>query len=261
MPKFAANLSFMFQEWNFLDRFDAAAGAGFSAVEFISPFGYEADAIAAKLARNNLDLALFNLAVGDFAAGERGLAALPGRFESVKAELEQALVYAAATGTKRLHLMAGLVDPRDSAAMDAFCRSIIHAADRLAGARIDLLLEPINGRDIPGYFLDDYGTAVRLIEELARANVKLQFDVYHRQILHGDVTTSLRALLPLIGHIQIASVPSRQEPDGEELNYAFLFAELDRLGYAGFVGCEYRPRAGTMEGLGWFAPYARSKAP
>jgi hydroxypyruvate isomerase len=257
MPKFAANLSFLFQEWSFLDRFDAAAAAGFAAVEFVSPYEYPADAIAAKLAQNHLQLALFNVAAGDFAAGERGFAALPGRFEAVRADLERALLYAAATGTTRLHLMAGLADPRDAAAVDAFRRSVSHAGERLAKAGVDLMLEPINGRDIPGYFLNDYAAAVRLIEELALPNVKLQFDVYHRQILHGDVTKSFHSLLPLIGHVQIASVPSRQEPDAEELNYPYLFAEMDRLGYAGFVGCEYRPRAGTREGLGWFAPYAR----
>jgi hydroxypyruvate isomerase len=261
MPKFAANLSFLFQEWSFLDRFDAAAAAGFAAVEFLSPFDYSVEAIAAKLAHNHLELALFNVAIGDFAAGERGLAALPGRLGEVKADLERALTYAAATGTKRLHLMAGLADPRDAAAIDSFRGAVLYAAERLAEDGIDLLLEPINGRDIPGYFLNDYPAAVRLIDEFADElvlpNVKLQFDVYHRQILHGDVTESFRALLALIGHVQIASVPSRQEPDGEELNYPFLFAEMDRLGYAGFVGCEYRPRASTQEGLGWFAPYTR----
>lgn len=133
----------------------------------------------------------------------------------------------------------------------------MYAAERFAEKGIDVLLEPINGRDIPGYFLNDFPAAVRLIEDWGQANVKLQFDIYHRQILHGDVTASFRALLPLIGHVQIASVPSRHEPDAEELHYPFLFEEMDRLGYAGFVGCEYRPRAGTREGLGWFASYRR----
>ena len=257
MPTFAANLSFLFQEWSFLDRFDAAADAGFVAVEFLSPYEAPAEAIAAKLAQNRLTLALFNAAVGDFAAGERGIGALPQRRREVEADIERALGYAALTGTKRLHFMAGLADPADPAAREAFRSNVLHAAERAARDGVEILLEPINGRDIPGYFLNDFGTAVQLIEALGRANVKLQFDIYHRQILHGDVAKSFAALLPRIGHVQIASVPSRQEPDGEELNYPFLFAEMDRLGYAGFVGCEYRPRAGTREGLGWFAPYAR----
>jgi 2-dehydrotetronate isomerase len=259
MPKFAANLSFLFQEWNFLDRFDAAAAAGFSAVEFISPYEHPPEKIAAKLAQNHLQLALFNVATGDFALGERGIAALPGRLDDVKKDLARARTYAAATGVQRLHLMAGLADPRDGEAVRAFRDAVMFAAEFLAEDGMDLLLEPINGRDIPGYFLNHYAAAVQLIEDAGRANVKLQFDVYHRQILHGDVTKSFGALLPLIGHVQIASVPSRQEPDGEELNYPYLFAEMDRLGYAGFVGCEYRPRAGTREGLDWFAPYSRSK--
>ena len=257
MPTFAANLSFMFHEWRFIDRFDAAADCGFAAVEFISPYELSPDAIAAKLAQNRLELALFNVATGDFAAGERGIAALPGATERVEADLERALVYAAATGAKRLHLMAGVASPHDDAARQTFRANVLYAAERAAKDDIAILLEPINGRDIPGYFLGDYPAAVRLIKELGRANVKLQFDVYHRQILHGDVAKSFAALLPLIDHVQIASVPSRQEPDGEELNYPFLFAEMDRLGYAGFVGCEYRPRAGTREGLGWFKPHAR----
>ena len=257
MPKFAANLSFLFQEWNFLVRFDAAADAGFSAVEFISPYEHPPEKIAAKLAQNHLHLALFNVAAGDFAAGERGMAALPGRFDEVKKDLARARTYAVATGAKRLHLMAGLADRRDGEAVEAFRRATLFAAEFFAEGGIDVLLEPINVRDIPGYFLNDYAAAVQLIGDVGQPNVKLQFDVYHRQILHGDVAKSFGALLPLIGHVQIASVPSRQEPDGEEINYPYLFAEMDRLGYAGFVGCEYRPRAGTNEGLGWFAPYAR----
>ncbi|MHB8886887.1 MAG: 2-oxo-tetronate isomerase [Methylovirgula sp.] len=257
MPRFAANLSFMFGEWSFLDRFDAAADAGFTAVEYLFPYDFAPDAIAARLTRNGLSQALFNLPPGDFAGGERGIAALPERFEELKAGVAQALSYAKATGAKRLHMMAGIAAPQDPAACAAYRRAIAFAAEQLAGEGLELLLEPINPRDIPGYFLHDYGLALQLIEDLRMPNVKLQFDVYHRQILHGDVTVAFRSLLPLIGHVQIASVPSRQEPDGEELNHPFLFAELDRLGYEGFVGCEYRPRGETLAGLGWFRPFAR----
>lgn len=261
MPRFAANLSLMFQEWCFLDRFDAAADAGFAAVEYLFPYETSPDAIAARLEKNQLEQALFNLPPGDFSAGERGLAALPDRFDELKAGVAKALVYARATGAKRLHLMAGIAESSNDAACTAYRRAVIYVAEKLAAEGIDLLIEPINRRDFPGYFLHDFDYAARLIADLALPNIKLQFDVYHRQILHGDVTCALRALLPLTGHIQIASVPSRHEPDDEELNFPFLFEEIDRLGYAGYVGCEYRPRGGTLAGLGWFRPFSRSPRP
>jgi hydroxypyruvate isomerase len=260
MPRFAANLSMMFNEWPFLDRFAAAAESGFSAVEFLFPYAHSAEAVAERLARNGLTQALFNMPPGDWEAGERGLAALPDRFDELKAGVETALVYARATGAKRLHLMAGLADPGDPRARESYRRAVLHAAERLAADGLDLVLEPINGRDMPGYFLNDFAAAEALIGELSLPNLKLQFDVYHRQIMHGDVTMALRRLMPVVGHVQIAAVPSRGEPDGEELNYPFLFAELDRLGYDGFVGCEYRPRGATVDGLGWFAPYRAEAA-
>jgi 2-dehydrotetronate isomerase len=258
MPVFAANLTMMFTEWSFLDRFDAAAEAGFTAVEYLFPYEASPAAIAERLTRNNLQQALFNLPPGDWAAGERGIAALPGRFDALKADVERALNYAAATGVKRLHLMAGLADPTDSEAATSYRRSLAYAAERLAEKGIDLLIEPINSRNMPGYFLNDFGAAERLISGLGLANLKLQFDIYHRQIIHGDVAMALRRLMPITGHIQIASVPSRHEPVGEELNYPYLFGEIDRLGYKGFVGCEYTPRGPTLDGLAWFKPFARS---
>lgn len=258
MPVFAANLTMMFNEWTFLDRFDAAAEAGFTAVEYLFPYEVPPEAIAERLARNKLEQALFNLPPGDWAAGERGIAALPERCDDLKSSVDKALDYAAATGAKRLHLMAGLSDPSDPEAASCYRRSVAYTAGRLAEKRIDLLIEPINGRNMPGYFLDDFGKAERLIAELALPNVRLQFDVYHRQIMHGDVAMALRRLLPVTGHIQIASVPSRHEPDGEELNYSYLFEEIDRLGYDGYVGCEYNPRGSTLDGLAWFNPFRRS---
>ncbi|YCI05388.1 hydroxypyruvate isomerase family protein [Ensifer sp. D2-11] len=258
MPVFAANLTMMFTELPFLDRFDAAADAGFAAVEYLFPYEVPPEAIAERLARNSLEQALFNLPPGDWAAGERGIAALPGRFDALKSDVDKALDYAATTGAKRLHLMAGLADPRDPEAASCYRRSVAYTAERLADEGIDLLIEPINGRNMPGYFLNDFGTAERLIAELALPNLKLQFDIYHRQILHGDVAMALRHRMPVTGHIQIASVPSRHEPDGEELNYRYLFEEIDRLGYGGFVGCEYNPRGQTLDGLGWFKPFRRS---
>ncbi|MCO4318503.1 hydroxypyruvate isomerase family protein [Phyllobacterium sp. 21LDTY02-6] len=258
MPKFAANLTMMFTEWPFLDRFDAAADAGFGAVEYLFPYEVEPGEIALRLERNRLEQALFNLPPGDWAGGERGMAALPERFDDVAASVGRALDYAAATGVRRLHLMAGIADRSSPAASAAYRRSIVHVAERLASAGIDLLLEPINGRNMPGYFLDDFAFAAALIEELRLPNLKLQFDIYHRQIMDGDVVMALRRLLPIIGHVQIASVPSRHEPDDEEINYPYLFAELDRLGYAGFVGCEYNPRNHTLDGLRWFQSFKRS---
>lgn len=255
MPRFAANLSLMFTERPFLERFAAAARAGFTAVECLFPYAHPPEAIAARLAQHGLTLALFNLPPGDWEAGERGLAALPERFAELQAGLATGLLYAAATGAGRIHLMAGLADARDESARAAYRRAVAHAAERVGRAGLDLLIEPINRRTMPGYFLADVEAAAALIRELDLPNLKLQFDLYHCQILHGDVTARLRTHLPLVGHVQVASVPDRHEPGTGELAEAFLFAELDRLGYAGFVGCEYHPAAGTEAGLGWFAPY------
>ena len=255
MPRFAANLTLMFTEVPFLDRFAQAAEAGFEAVEFLFPYEHPPEAIGERLKAHGLTQALFNLPPGDWAAGERGLAALPDRFEELKAGVETALAYARATGVKRLHLMAGMADRSDSRAQDSYRRAVGWTAERVGREGLDLVLEPINARNMPGYFLNDFDYAADLIRALALPNLKLQFDLYHCQILHGDVTMRLRALMPMVGHVQTASVPERHEPGSGEMNDAFLFAELDRLGYDGFVGCEYNPRAGTREGLGWFDAY------
>lgn len=259
MPRFAANLSMMFNEHAFLDRFDAAAAAGFTAVEFLFPYEHAPEMIADRLSRNGLTLALFNLPPGNWAAGERGLASLPDRFEELKEGVARALDHAAASGAKRIHMMAGLAGRADHDAERAYIGAVSWTAERFAAQGIDLLIEPINGRDMPGYFLNDFAYAEALVSDLDIPNLKLQFDIYHRQILHGDVTVALRRLMPMIGHVQIASVPSRHEPMSGELADAFLFAELDRAGYQGFVGCEYRPRAGTLEGLSWFRPWAAAR--
>jgi 2-dehydrotetronate isomerase len=259
MPRLAANLSMMFTEVPFLDRFDAAARAGFTSVEFLFPYEHPADAIGERLQRNGLTQALFNLPPGDWAAGEKGFASLPERFDDLKQSLHTALPYAKATAVKRLHLMAGIADRSDAKAVAAFRKSVATAAEFFAPHGLDVVIEPINSRNVPGYFLNDFGFARDLIDELKIPNLKLQFDIYHCQIIHGDVTMRLREMMPITGHVQIASIPSRNEPDGEELNYPFLFAELDRLGYRGFVGCEYNPRGKTTDGLGWFNSYAGVK--
>lgn len=251
MPKFAANLTMMFNEWEFLDRFAAAADAGFTAVEFLFPYAHSPDAIAERLRRHSLTQALFNLPPGNWDGGERGLAALPERARDFAASLATAMPYALATGVPRVHLMSGIADRRSPAALDAYRTALIQACELFHAKGIDVLIEPLNPRDMPGYLLNDYGFAADLIAELKQPNLKLQYDIYHRQILQGDILKSLDALLPIIGHIQVASVPKRNEPGSGELNDAAIFRHLDAMGYSGFVGCEYRPAAGTLEGLSW----------
>jgi 2-dehydrotetronate isomerase len=248
-PRFAANLSWLFQEWSFLDRFAAAADAGFTAVEYLFPYDHAPGDIARRLARHGLTQVLFNLPPGGFAAGERGIAALPGREQEFRASVETALHYARATGTPRLHLMAGVA--AGDGAMAAYRDALKFACAAAARDDIDILIEPINGRDIAGYLMNDFGLAERLIGELGLPNLKLQFDIYHRQILHGDVTRGLETLLPITGHIQVASVPGRHEPTTGELDDVRVFETLKRLGYCGHIGCEYRPANGTLAGLGW----------
>jgi hydroxypyruvate isomerase len=257
MPRFAANLSMMFTEWEFLDRFKAAGDAGFRAVEFLFPYEFAAEKVGLALAGAELEQALFNLPPGDWAKGERGMAALPGREAEFRAGIDTALAYAHETGVKRLHMMAGHADPKDPAAQKAYRASLSYAADILAEHDIDLLLEPINSKDMPGYFLNDFDQAAAYVREADRPNVKLQFDMYHCELIHGDVSARLKALLPLIGHVQIARANGRHEPDASGPDYPKLFAELDAIGYDGFVGCEYRPAAGTLEGLGWFSQYRK----
>jgi 2-dehydrotetronate isomerase len=251
MPKFAANLSMMFTEWEFLDRFAAAADAGFTAVEYLFPYAFKPDEISERLTRNNLVQALFNLPPGDWNAGDRGLAALPERRDEFRASVTTALPYAQATGATRLHMMSGIADAKDHAAQASYREALKYACDLASPLGLDILIEPINGRDMPSYFLNDFSTAVELIAAMGLPNLKLQYDIYHRQIQHGDVTKSLESLLPIIGHIQIASVPNRNEPGTGELDDARIFKHIDAIGYTGFIGCEYRPANGTLKGLSW----------
>ncbi|WP_448095830.1 2-oxo-tetronate isomerase [Luteibacter yeojuensis] len=259
MPRFAANLTMMFNEHAFLDRFAAAASAGFDQVEFLFPYDHPAGLVAERVRRAGLSVVLMNLPAGRWEAGERGLAALPSRAGEVREAFERAVPYILELKVPRVHLMAGIA-PNDDEHGRAYRDAVAWCAERAAELGVDIMLEPVNRRDMPGYFMSDVDAAVHLIEELGLPNVRLQLDIYHAQIIHGDVTTRLRRVFEHLGHVQIASVPSRNEPDGEELNYPFLFDELDRLGYEGYVGCEYRPRGRTEEGLGWLAAYGhRSK--
>ncbi|MDT4818910.1 2-oxo-tetronate isomerase [compost metagenome] len=257
MPRLAANLTMMYTEHPFLDRFKAAAGDGFSGVEFLFPYEFAAADLKSRLEENGLTQALFNAPPGDWAAGERGIASLPGRESEFQRGFEQALEYAAALGNRSLHVMAGLIGSgQDRAAhRDVYLKNLAWAARAAAPAGIAVVIEPINTRDIPGFFLNRQDDAQAICAEVGADNLKVQFDIYHCQIVEGDIAVKLLRDMAGIGHIQIAGVPDRHEPDLGELNYPYLFERIDALGYTGWIGCEYRPKAGTSEGLGWAQPY------
>lgn len=256
MPKFAANLSMMFTELDFLDRFAAAADAGFNAVEFLFPYEWPAEALRARLDEHGLTMALFNVYPGDWAAGEKGLAALPGREDEFPPSIFQALAYAEVLGCPKLHLMSGFAaDIHDPELRAHYVENVRWAADQAADAGRLLVLESLNEYDNPGYYLPTVAHTVDLITEIDRDNVRLQFDFYHAQLTDGDITHLVERVAGLIGHVQLASVPARNEPDRGELFYPFVLEALDRTGYDGWVGCEYRPAAGTTEGLGWLDAY------
>lgn len=257
MPRFAANLSTMFQEHAFPNRFAAATAAGFAGVEFLFPYDHDAALLAGRLRAHGLTQALFNLPPGDWAAGERGTAALPGREAEFRAGVERAVAYAGALGCRTLHCMAGLLPAADER---VYRGNLRHAARACAAAGLTLVIEPINTRDVPGYFLTRQDQARGIIEDLAEPNLRLQLDLYHCQIMEGDLARRLRGLLPVVAHVQVAGVPDRQEPDRGEVRFPFLFDLLDGLGYQGWIGCEYRPKGTTEAGLGWFAPYRAARA-
>lgn len=255
MPQFAANLTMMFNEVPFPERFGAAARAGFKGVEFLFPYDYPARDVAGWLRQHDLQNVLFNLPPGNWAAGERGIASLPGREEEFRAGVARGIQYALALGTPRVHMMAGLLPPGADRAMHrkVYLDNLRYAARALAPHGISLLIEPINGRDMPGYFVHSQAEGHALRVECGEPNVLVQMDFYHAQIVEGDLATTFRREQGGIGHVQIASVPSRNEPDDGEVNYPYLFRLLDELGYDGWIGCEYRPRGRTEDGLGWLA--------
>jgi hydroxypyruvate isomerase len=264
MPRFAANLSMMYAEHAFLERFAAAAADGFAAVEFLFPYEWPAATLAALLAEHRLEQVLFNAPPGDFAGGERGIACLPGRESEFRSGVERALEYAAALRCPRLHLMAGLVPAGSSreSLRATYLANLAWAAGKADAAAVDILIEPINTRDIPGYFLNRQDQAHAIVAELDVPRLKVQMDLYHCQIVEGDVATKLRRYLPggRVGHLQIAGVPERHEPDRGELDYGYLFEVIDELRYPGWIGCEYRPAAGTTSGLGWLQRVRRAAA-
>ena len=254
MPKFAANLSFLFTDLPFPARFQAAAQAGFKGVEYLFPYDWPASEVAGWLTAAGVEQVLFNLHPGDWAAGERGLACLPDRHGDFADSVEQALEYAMLLDCRQVHCMAGLrpAGVAESVLEENYIANLRHAADHLATAGVTVMIEPINSRiDMPGYWLDDIDKALRLIETIGRSNVRLQLDLYHAQIIQGDLARSIEENIAQIGHVQIADNPGRHEPGTGEINYPFLLSLLDRLGYAGWVGCEYKPLTTTEAGLGW----------
>ena len=253
MLKFSANLSFLFTELAFIERFSAAKRAGFDSVEYLFPFDYPPEVLEETLRECELEQALFNVHAGDWDAGERGLAALEGRQSEFKASIEQAAAYADVLGNRRVHIMSGIADFNDSKAFKTYVDNIRWAADFLNPLGIKALIEPINSRDMPGYFLTTPEQAAEVIHQVDRTNVKMQFDIYHAQIMGGDLISRIDRYWSLIDHIQIASVPERHEPSMGEINYPYLFNWLKAKGYQGFIGCEYRPKKNTLEGLDWLA--------
>lgn len=263
MPRFAANLSFLFTELPFPERFEAAARAGFAGVECLFPYAYPAEDIRRWLRETGLTQVLFNLPAGDWQAGERGLAAQPGREAEFAAGLELALDYARTLGCTRLHALSGLVlpDVPEAEQTAVFCANIAAAARRASAAGVTLLIEPINSRvDMPGYWLDTPARAFALQHRLADTGLRVQLDLYHAQIMAGDLTRTLERHLAAIGHIQVADNPGRHEPGSGEIHYPYLFRRLDALGYAGWIGCEYKPATTTWAGLEWFAPWRQPAA-
>lgn len=257
MPKFSANISFLYADLPFLDRFAAAAKDGFRAVEYVGPYDLPAAEVAAALNTDGLTQALFNLPAGNWDAGERGIGCHGDRVAEFQAGVMTAIRYGQALGCTRINCLAGIaqagtsVEDRDAILVD----NLKYAAPRLADAGITLLLEPINLRDIAGFHVSTTDHAERLLDAVGSDNLLIQYDIYHTQVMQGDLIPTYARLKDRIGHVQIADNPGRHEPGTGEINYPFVFSELDRLGYDGWIGCEYKPRSGTTAGLGWMKPY------
>jgi hydroxypyruvate isomerase len=253
MPRLAANLSMMFNEVPFLERFAAARKAGFEGVEYLFPYDIPAAELRTRLTGEGLTQVLFNMPPGDWARGERGLASLPGREPEFRESVKKALDYAAALDCRQIHCMAGIVpagvSPVTAAAV--YAANLARAAEQAQPAGVRLVIEPINHRDMPGYFLNTQAQGAAVVEAIGRDRLGLQFDVYHVQVTEGDITKRMEQFMPVIAHMQIADVPARNEPGTGEIGWPFVFRRIDELGYKGWVGCEYRPAGETVEGLHW----------
>ena len=253
MPRFNANLSMMFHEHDFIDRFGAAANAGFQGVEFLFPYAYSIADLKEALEANQLTQVLFNLPPGDWEKGERGMCCHPNRQNEFRESVELALEYAKGLGCKQIHAMAGIKPEGvpEEALLETYAENLKYASQLCAQQNVRLLIEAINSRDMPGYFLNHSAQAISVIDKVASSNLWFQYDIYHMQIMEGDLSPTITELLPRIAHFQIADTPGRHEPGTGEINYPFLFSKLDELGYEGWVGCEYRPLSGTLTGLSW----------
>jgi hydroxypyruvate isomerase len=253
MPKFAANLGFLYTELPFLERFGAAARAGFRAVEFASPYEFEAGDIARAATDAGVEVILFNLPMGNREAGDFGMACLPGREAEFRAGVAKALLYAGVLGTRRINCICGKTPPGSDprALRETLIENLRYAGAELAKAGITLMIEPLNTRDVPGIHLSGSQQAADLVRDAGLANMKIQYDCYHMQVMEGDLAETMKRLLPLIGHVQFADSPGRHEPGTGEIRYPFLFGHLDRIGYDGWVAAEYRPSGATNDSLGW----------
>ncbi|MCK5923994.1 MAG: hydroxypyruvate isomerase [Methylococcales bacterium] len=255
MPKFAANLSLLFTEVDFEERFERAARAGFQAVEYLFPYAFDKQRLAGLLKEHDLQQVLHNMPPGNWAAGERGIAILPERTDEFRASVDMTIEYATVLGCPHVNCLAG-VKPEgveDAVLRDTFIGNLRYAAERLAASGIKLLVESINPKDIPGFYLNTSAQAMAIIDAVGHDNHYFQYDLYHMQIVEGDLARTMKRLLPRIAHMQLADVPGRHEPGSGEINYAFLFAYLDRIGYEGWIGCEYHPLGLTEEGLLWMS--------
>ena len=253
MPKFAANLTMLFNEVPFLDRFERAAKAGFDAVEFLFPYAYKAEEIRQRLDAHKLALALHNLPAGDWEAGERGIACHPKRVAEFREGVGKAIEYAKVLGVAQLNCLAGKAPEgvAEDVLRKTFVENLRYAAAELKKAGLKLLIEPINTFDIPGFYLNRTAQAADILDEVGADNAFVQYDLYHAQRMEGELAATVQQQLARIGHVQLADNPGRNEPGTGEINYAFLFKHLDRIGYSGWIGCEYKPAAGTEAGLGW----------
>lgn len=262
MPKFAANLSMMFTELTFLDRFAAAADAGFPAVEFLFPYEHTPEMVSSRAKAAGVKVVLFNMPGGDWAKGERGITCLPGRESEFRAGVDTALIYARALGTTRIHAMAGIVPHgmNPLACRTVLVENLKYAAQRLADYEFTLLLEAINTRDMPGFSVSTQADSYSVCRAVDAPNLRMQMDLYHMQLMEGDLATKLKRYASSCGHVQIAGCPDRHEPDSGEVNYEYLLRLLDDLAYEGWVGCEYRPAGETNDGLGWMQAWARAEA-
>jgi len=255
MPKFAANLSMLFTDNDFLDRFGSAAAAGFKGVEYLFPYAFSASDISQRLKDGGLKQVLFNLPAGDWDAGDRGIGCLPDRVGEFREGVDKAIEYAGALGCGQVNCLAGIAPDgaKEGALRETFVGNLRYAAAKLQAAGIKLLIEPINVFDIPGFYLNHTNQALDIIAEVGSDNLFLQYDIYHMQRMEGELAATIERNLANIAHMQLADNPGRHEPGTGEINYQFLFGHIDRIGYDGWIGCEYKPAAGTVAGLGWLA--------